>query len=258
MIHLQDLSAALVAHPVYQAIRNEQALRVFMRAHVFCVWDFMSLLKTLQRELTETGVPWFPKGDREARRLINDIVVAEESDVHPAGGYASHYELYREAMDLCGADGTPIDRVLERLRGGRSLEAALAGPEIPAGVREFVATTFGFIDSGEPHRVAAAFTYGREDVIPNMFRALVQQLAQGAPQHWGLFRYYLDRHIEVDGDHHGPLAHRLIARLCGDDLGKWREAEAAARQALEARIRLWDAVLADIRALPATPAVASG
>jgi hypothetical protein len=248
MIHVQDLTAALVSHPLYRSIRDEQALRVFMRAHVFCVWDFMSLLKTLQRELTGIEVPWFPKGDREARRFINDIVVAEESDLHPAGGYASHYELYADAMQACGADRAPIERFLERLRAGRGLAAAFAAPEMPNGVREFVGTTFGFLENGELHRIAAAFTYGREDVIPAMFRRLVQELAQRAPQHWGTFLFYLERHIEVDGEHHGPLAHRLLARLCGDDLQKWREAEQAARQALVARLALWDAVLADIRA----------
>ncbi len=251
MINVQDLTERLVSHPLYPAINSEQALQVFMRSHVFCVWDFMSLLKTLQRELTGVDVPWFPKGDRETRRFINDIVLAEESDVHPSGGYISHFELYYEAMQRCGADCAPIDRFLERLRAGRSLEAALAGPEIPDGVRDFVGTTFGFIDSAEPHRIAAAFTHGREDVIPAMFRRLVQELAQRAPQHWSGLLYYLERHIEVDGDQHGPLAHRLLARLCGNDAGKWREAEAAARQALEARLKLWDAVLAEITAASA-------
>lgn len=247
MIDVEELTQALVSHPLYRSIRDEEALRLFMRAHVFCVWDFMSLLKTLQRELTCVAVPWFPRGDREARRFINDIVVAEESDVHPSGGYASHYELYYEAMQACGADTAPVDRFLERLRTGRGTVGALAGAELPNGVCEFVGTTFGFLESGAVHRIAAAFTYGREDVIPQMFRRLVQELAHRAPQHWGIFLFYLERHIEVDGDHHGPLAHRLLARLCGDDARKWREAEQAARRALEARIRLWDAVLEDIR-----------
>jgi hypothetical protein len=248
MIHVQDLTEKLFSHRLYRSIHDERALRLFMRAHVFCVWDFMSLLKWLQRELTCVDVPWFAKGDREARRFVNDIVVAEESDVHPSGSFASHFELYYEAMQACGADTTPVDRFIERLRSGRELAAALAGPELPNGVPEFVGATFGFIESGEVHRVAAAFTYGREDVIPDMFRRLVQELAHRAPQHWGTFLFYLERHIEVDSGHHGPLAHRLLARLCGEDAQKWREAEQSARAALQARINLWDAVLADIEA----------
>ncbi len=246
MIDVGDLTAKLLSHPLYASIGSEAALRRFMRAHVFCVWDFMSLLKALQRGLTCVEIPWRPRGDGAARRFINEIVLAEESDTHPASGYVSHFELYREAMYDAGADEVPIDSFLARLREGDSIATALARTSLPSGVRDFVATTFGFLDGNSLHRIAAAFTYGREDVIPDMFRRLVRQLARHKPQRWSRFLYYLERHIEVDGDQHGPLAHRLLARLCGDDAQKWREAGEAARQALEARIRLWDALLTDI------------
>lgn len=256
MIRLDDLRGRLIAHPLYTRIGDEQALRAFMRAHVFCVWDFMALLKQLQRTLTCVDSPWFPAPNRAACRFINDIVVAEESDVHPDGGYASHFELYHEAMLACGADTGPIDRFLVRLKAGRGLEAAFDEPDMPVGVREFVGTTFAILHQGDAHRIAAAFTYGREDVIPDMFRRLVAVLAARAPASWNGFLYYLNRHIEVDGDHHGPLAQRLIASLCGDDLQKWREAEEAARQALSARIALWDAILAGIGSQDDTRAAA--
>lgn len=247
MLHIQDLADRLVSHPIYAAVHNERALHLFLRAHVFCVWDFMSLLKSLQRAVTCVEAPWFPTGDREARRFINEIVVAEESDVHPARGHASHFELYCEAMQVCGADTRPIDSFLVRLRAGRPVSAALADPTVPNGVADFVRATFGVIETGSLHRIAAAFTFGREDVIPDMFRRLVTSLAQGAPTRWSTFLFYLERHIEVDSGEHGPLAHALLRSLCGNDLQHWREAEESARAALEARIALWDAVLADIQ-----------
>lgn len=246
MLRIQDLGDRLVSHPIYDAMCDERALHLFMRAHVFCVWDFMSLLKSLQRAVTCVEAPWFPAGDREARRFINEIVVAEESDVHPVGGHASHFELYYEAMRACGADTRPIDGFLTRLRAGRPVQAALVDPSIPRGVADFVRATFEVIETGSQHRIAAAFTFGREDVIPDMFRRLVTSLAQGAPARWSTFLFYLERHIEVDSGEHGPLAHALLKSLCGDDLRRWREAEESARTALEARIALWDAVLADI------------
>lgn len=246
MLRVQDLRDQIVSHPIYGAVRDERALHVFMRAHVFCVWDFMSLLKSLQRAVTCVEAPWFPAGDREARRFINEIVVAEESDIHPAGGHASHFELYYEAMQACGADTRPIDGFLAHLRAGRPVQAALADPSIPNGVVDFVRATFSVIETGSLHRIAAAFTFGREDVIPDMFRRLVTGLAQGTPARWSTFLFYLERHIEVDGGEHGPLAHVLLKSLCGNDLQHWREAEESARVALEARIALWDAVLADI------------
>jgi hypothetical protein len=253
MIDVKDIIARLTAHPLYRDVRDERALRVFMRAHVFCVWDFMSLLKWLQRELTCVTVPWLPGGDPEPRRFINEIVVAEESDPHPDGGYASHYELYVDAMRDCGADLVPFEVFRGRLHAGEDLRASLDGTALPAGVREFVGTTFDFIETGAPHVIAAAFTYGREDVIPDMFRRLVRQLAADAPPQWRKFLYYLERHIEVDGDSHGPIAHRLIASLCGNDANKWCEANRAARRALEARIRLWDSIRADIGAQASLP-----
>ncbi len=250
---LEVLTERLLAHPIYHAVRDERALHVFMRAHAFCVWDFMSLLKSLQRALTCVDVPWFPTGDRAARRFVNEIVLAEESDPHPAGGHASHFELYHEAMCDCGADTRPVDQFLARVRADRDVRVALADPAIPRGVVDFVTATFTTVESGSPHRVAAAFAYGREDVIPDMFRRLVRGLAQDAPAQWGTFFYYLNRHIEVDGAQHAPLADALLKGLCGDDLTRRREAEESARAALTARIRLWDAVLADIQALDVGP-----
>lgn len=247
MIHVKDLVAKLTAHPLYGSLGDDEALRLFMRSHVFCVWDFMSLVKVLQRELTCVDVPWLPRSDPEPRRFINEIVMVEESDAHPDGGYASHFELYHEAMRACAADVAPIDRFVKRLRAGQPIATALAEVDPPSGVREFVDTTFGILEGGAIHCTAAAFAYGREDVIPDMFRRLVLRLAHRAPQYWGKFLYYLERHIEVDGGQHGPLAHRLVACLCGGDAQKWHEANLAARRALEARLQLWDAILADIR-----------
>ena len=246
MIQIQDLRERLIAHPLYAAVSDEEALRIFMRAHVFCVFDFMTLLKTLQRKLTCVEVPWLPPANREACRLVNEIVLGEESDLHPAGGYASHYDLYHEAMRACGADTVPIDDVLGWLRTGMNVRAVLMREELPPGVKAFVTATLDVVQTNDLHRIVAFFTLGREDVIPDMFRRLVQTLSEDAPERWQPFLYYLDRHIEVDGDQHGPMSHMLLKSVCGDDLRLWKEAEQAARCALAARIALWDAILAEI------------
>jgi hypothetical protein len=149
-------------------------------------------------------------------------------------------------MREAGADTSAIDAFLGRIQAGESPEAALAHPGLPAGVRAFTGFTLKLASGGQIHETAAAFTYGREDVIPEMFLPLVNTLVGSGESQFGLLRFYLERHIALDGGHHGQLARRMMERLCGDDPRKWDEATAAATAAIEERIRLWDAILASL------------
>jgi hypothetical protein len=260
-INLGDAGARLDSHPVYRLVDGPDRLRRFMESHVFAVWDFQSLLKAMQQRLTCTGVPWTPTADPEARRLVNEIVLDEESDELPADEAervglvgpdgpltsASHFEIYLAAMRQAGADTQPIGRLIGLLQDGVPLSSALAACGGPPAALDFVRQTFSVIESGETHRIVAAFTYGREDVIPSMFRNLVASLAEEDPATWGIFRFYLERHIAHDDEKHAPICRRIVARLCGDDTGKWADVSATARSCIEARIALWDAIAADLR-----------
>lgn len=242
---LEGISAArqqLVSHPLYSRIDSPDRLRRFMEMHVWAVWDFQSLLKAMQQRLTCTSLPWLPTPDPEARRLVNEIVLDEESDELPDGGFASHFELYLDSMEQAGADTAPMHRFIALLRDGAPLGQALVASGAPAASADFVRKSFAVIEAGSTHRIVAAFTFGREDVIPDMFRSLVARLAAADPSAWGRFRFYLERHIEHDDEKHAPVCRRIIARLCGDDEMKWHEATETARGCLEARIGLWDAI----------------
>lgn len=234
----------LIEHRVYREISSLDRLRAFMEHHVFAVWDFMSLLKFLQSELTCTNVPWRPQGDPLSRRLINEIVLAEESDVVD-DGFASHFEMYLAAMNDSGAQVSPILGFIEQIRSGTPVAAALASdPQIPAAAKEFVTATFTILATNSPHGVAAAFALGREDLIPDMFQAMVRDIGQRFPGKLSRFMTYLDRHIALDGEEHTPLALRMLASLCADDDTRWEEATAAAVSSLQARRALWDGVVA--------------
>jgi len=238
--NLRPLNEAILNHPLFAEINEEIPLRGFLEHHCFAVWDFMSLLKYLQRELTSVQVPWRPSGDSQSTRLINELVLGEESDEDGDGGFCSHFELYRRAMKDCGADTAGLDAFLARLQSGESVAAALS--EAPAAAREFVTATWRLLDSGSLPTVLAAFTLGREDLIPKMFHRLVDRLRRAAPENWSRLFFYLDRHIYLDDERHGPMAEQLLQRICGDQGERWGEAEQGARQALTARLRLWDGI----------------
>jgi hypothetical protein len=243
---LAPLRSALLNHPLYAEIDRLEALQGFMQHHVFAVWDFMSLLKALQRRFCCVEVPWLPAADPQACRFVNEIVLAEESDEDGRGGHLSHFELYRRAMIQCGADTAAIDGFLDELRREVSLNTALAGPHVPDAARRFVRQTFRIIDGGDPCAIAAAFTFGREDLLPDVFQRIVAALNRESGGKLELFEYYLQRHIGLDSDEHGPMATRLLESLCGSDDSRWAIAEQTAVDCLIARQQLWDGIHAVI------------
>ncbi|MDO7853246.1 DUF3050 domain-containing protein [Hymenobacter sp. CA1UV-4] len=232
----------LLNNNLYHSIQTLADLRLFMEHHVYAVWDFMSLLKALQRDLTCVQVPWIPSARPAMRRLINEIVLEEESDVDLQGQPISHFELYVRAMEECGADTAPIRRLVAAVAEGRTVERALEIANAPDSVRAFVLTTFDVIAANKPHVTAAAFTFGREDLIPDMFRRLVSDLNTRFPGQLDTFLYYLNRHIELDEDVHAPLAHQMVRELCADAPERWLEAQQVSVRCLEARMALWDGV----------------
>jgi hypothetical protein len=238
---IQPTRQALLDHRIYRQIRGLDGLRLFTEHHVFAVWDFMSLLKALQQRICCVDVPWIPSRSSSCR-LINEIVLGEESDEDGEGGSASHFELYHRAMQQCGASTTTADEFLNAIRQGQSISAALQTANVGQPVSRFVCKTFEVIESNDTSAIASAFTFGREDLLPGVFRRIVEELNAETHGRLDRFRYYLDRHIQLDDDKHGPMAERLVANLCGSDDAKWEAAEEAARCALQARLDLWDSV----------------
>ena len=236
----------LISHPVYAHIRTLSDLNIFMEHHVFAVWDFMSLLKSLQKNLTCVDVPWVPRGSGQTRYLINEIVLGEESDVDELGVRTSHFELYLRAMEQAGSNTAAIIALVDDVKAGMPVHQYLQQHLIPAASASFVNNTFSVIRGNKVHVQAAVFTFGREDLIPGMFISFVQELDKQTENKVSILKYYLERHIEVDGDHHSHLGYEMTAELCGSDPHKWEEATNAVKDALMHRVALWDAILAAI------------
>ena len=235
----------LTAHPLYGAIKTVDDLRVFMTHHVFSVWDFMSVVKYLQMKLAPTVYPWAPSRHVLARRFINELVIEEESDEGLPGPngettYCSHFELYTQAMREIGADPAPALAFVETAFT-QGMDAAYATRLAPAAAETFMRRTFDFIATDRPHVVAAAFALGREHIIPFMFREFLDRMGLG-PDDAPAFHFYLRRHIHLDADHHGPVSLKMLNDFCDGDATRLKEAEDAARDAIEARIAFWDGV----------------
>ena len=235
---ITSLREELKSHRLYQQLQTIEDIKIFTQDHVFAVWDFMSLLKTLQRELTCVSVPWVPRKKGKLTQFINEITLAEESDVDLSGESKSHFEMYLDAMRHMGSDTHKIEVFLSKIDQKSSVEEALDLAEVPEAVKNFVKVTFKTIYSNDAHKVAAAFTFGREDLIPDMFIEIIHQTHE--QESFKDFLYYLNRHVELDGDSHGPLSLDMIVELCGDDQQKWSEVLVTAKEALEVRISLWN------------------
>ena len=237
---IAPLRNELVNHPLYASIETLKDLNVFMEHHVFAVWDFMSLLKSLQRKLTCIDVPWVPKGNAATRYLINEIVTGEESDLDQKGVRQSHFELYLTAMKEAGSNTAAVEDLVLQVGNGISVNDALAVTNVPKAVSDFVNNTFHTIATGKAHIMAAVFTFGREDLIPGMFLSFVAELNKQTNHKVSTFQYYLERHIEVDGEHHSILAYEMTEQLCTNNPKYWAEATDAVKEALKARIALWN------------------
>lgn len=238
---LKQKKLQLCSHPLFEEITSLGKLQIFMENHVFAVWDFMSLTKRLQRDLTCTQLPWLPPTDPQAARLINEIVLGEESDEHPRRGHCSHFELYREAMLEVGASTHAIDTFITLQRRGVEANAALSQVDVLPGVARFVASTLHIALNAPTHCVAAAFLHGRESIIPSMFERLLQGseiIRSQAPT----LGEYLNRHIELDTQDHEPGAQRMLQGLTDNAPERQQQAAETAVNAVENRIKLWDDV----------------
>ena len=229
-------------HPIYQAIDNQSKLRIFMQHHVFAVWDFMSLIKALQQHFTPASIPWTPPNNPYFVKFINQLVLEEESDdkLNADGTPLSHFESYINAMHEIGANTSPIVEFVSVI-DKNGLKVAMNNKNIPSPAKKFMQFTFDIIDRNQPHLLATVLAYGRETLVPILFRSIQQNLPLPASEAPNLCAY-LNRHIQLDEQEHGPIVQRMAQELCGDSVRLQNESAAITRQALATRLVFWDEI----------------
>jgi len=242
---LEETAESLRNHPIYNSINDIRDLCKFMEFHIFCVWDFMSLVKSVQMGVCSNSLPWLPPKDGDLARMMNEIMVDEESDLGLNGKPISHFEMYLAGMEEVGADTTTILGFINRLRCGEPVAQALNSMPIHAAVKSFVEFTLSVCQMPLLVR-AGVFFHSRECMIPQMFRNLVDGL-QSAGTACPQMLYYLDRHIQLDEDNHGPMAKKIMENLYATSPEGKVKVEEVSQVALAMRINLWDACLRSFR-----------
>ena len=237
----ENLSATkqrLMDHPIFRQNLSIANVQKIMRVHVFAVWDFMLIVKALQRSLTCVDPVWIPRQNGKVVRLINEIVLTEESDDILEGHPMSHLEMYLNAMREIGADTEVIETFLGCLKRGVSVEDALSREAVPMAAAAHIRNTMRVVELA-PHVVASVFFFSRESLIPSMFRRFVANLTVDEKSKAKTFNLYLERHLDVDEHEHAPMAQTMLMELCMDSGIRWNEAESEAKKAMELRYQLW-------------------
>lgn len=233
------LHADLKTHPLYQSLNSVEALRVFMKWHSFAVWDFMSLIKALQIEITCVELPWKPSSyPKDLVRFINEIVLGEESDENGKGQYTDHFSMYLEGMREIKSSTEPIEELLKDFDLSK----------LPRPIAKFVSFHIGLATSGELHKIASSFFYGRENLIPDIFEPVVKLIKNSKTMAPDLL-YFLERHIELDGEEHGDLSEKCLTIICGGCPIKESEALDTAITSLKLRSEMWNFIHQEIKSL---------
>ena len=241
---LDELKHKITAHPLFANKLEPKHMCKFMESHIFAVWGFMSILKSLQKIITPNNLPWIPNKNTKNGlvNFVNEIVLCEESDYIEGIGYISHFEIYLLAMKNMGARTDQLDKLTLRIADKGYNEKYLDDVDASDEVKSFLKHDLEVSMTGTLPEVVGAFTLGREKVIPNMFGYILPAIKETSTSKHLIT--YLERHIDIDGDRHGPLSMKLLDTSCSKK--QLSIAYATAVKSLELRLLVWDRVYEDI------------
>ena len=241
---LDELKQKITAHPLFANKLEPKQICKFMESHIFAVWGFMSILKSLQKMITPNNLPWMPNKNTKNGlvNFVNEIILCEESDYIEGIGFISHFEIYLLAMKNMDAKTDQLDKLISIISSKGYDEKYLDNIDATAEVKSFLKHDLEVSMNGTLPEIVGAFTLGREKVIPNMFGYILPAIKETSSSKYLIT--YLERHIDIDGDRHGPLSMKLLNASC--DRKQLSLAYATAIKSLELRLLVWDKVHEDI------------
>ncbi len=241
---LNNLKQSITTHPLFTEKLNTKQICKFMESHIFAVWGFMSILKSLQKRISPNDLPWIPNANTKNGLInfVNEIILCEESDYIDGIGFISHFEIYLLAMKSMGAKSEQLDKFISRINNEGYDERFLDDVNTSTEVKEFLKHDLEISLNGTLPEIVGAFTLGREKVIPNMFSYILPAIKETASSKHLVT--YLERHIDIDGDRHGPLSMKLLDATCNNE--QLNTAYTTAIRSLKLRRRVWDKIYNDI------------
>ncbi len=234
-------------HKLYERVADEASLRLFIEHHVICVWSYNFLLRDIHQELVTMIHPLNSQSQKEAIRLVSEMILEEEVEEQNDGTLVSHLEIYLEAMQDLGANISPIVSFFDLQDSGQTWQTALKHAHFPTAVSRY-ARKMSRIAEGPLHERAAALFYEGEPFIPDAF--LMRLGLLGNAVKIGRLLDYFERHIEGLKRPGFSASGRLVEILCGDDEQMALEAEKAAEEAMKNRVDLWNQISDKLETLP--------
>jgi hypothetical protein len=240
---IENETLTLINHPLYNSIKTEEDVRIYMFNQVWCVWDFMTLVKSIQLNIVPSNILWMPPKYPELGAYIYEVLLTEETDKgYNSETNSSHFQTYLKAMYESKVDTSSVAAFIKLLENGFDFGTATEKCGIHDEAKEFISTTFEFAKS-ELHISTAVFCLSREGVIPDIFMNLLANVSLS--NNFKIFNWYLNRHIYLDSQSHGPLSIKLFKTIV-DTPKKQDEALHASLKALKARNKFFDYILNSI------------
>ena len=247
---IAPFNSKLINHKIYGQISDMRKTKIFMESHVFSVWEYLTMLKALQRELATRDISFLHENVPDLPYLINQIVLNEEIEEESRGEYLSAmglYQLYINSMDEIGADSNPIKYFVDCIKVNKNWNNTIRDTitrfdNIPIQTYEYLNYNLKMIELSEIHELAGIFFFGRED-INSKFILLIKSNIEHEKSLSNL-KNIIKRHVDDDSKNKNPILGEYINNiLCKDDDKKWKKVEISVIEAIKKRIELWDGML---------------